>query len=107
MLLNSDIHPDWKPEDVALFVGIVAKVQETIRATVREHRRDQATDDVQDLIMKALLVAFKSEHMFHGLRRMDMGAAFVECEARLRAEIVDMDRVRRDFVASLHFEGRA
>lgn len=107
MLLNSDIHPDWAPADIALFAALVERVQSMIRQTVREHGRNQGDDAVQDLIMKALLVTFKSEHVFQGLRRNDLGDVFVECEARLRAEIVDMGRTKRDFMASLHVEGRA
>ena len=107
MLLNSDIHPDWAPADIALFAALVERVQSMVGMTVREHRRVQADDTVQDLIAKALLVAFKSEHMYQGLRRSDLGEAFIECEARLRAELVDMKRVQRDFLASLSVEGRA
>lgn len=107
MLLNSDIHPDWPPADIALFAALVERVQSMIRMTVREHHRNQGDDAVQDVIMKALLVVFKSEHLFQGLRRNDLGDVFVECEARLRAEIVDMGRTKRDFMASLHVEGRA
>lgn len=107
MLLNSDIHPDWPPADIALFAALVERVQSMIGQTVREHHRKQSDDAVQDLIMKALLVAFKSEHVFQGLRRNDLGEVFVECEARLRAEIVDMSRAKRDFMASLNVEGRA
>lgn len=115
MLLSSDISPEWEPADVALFVGLVGKIQDTIRATVDAHGRKMSDDAAQDLIAKALLVAFKSEHMFHGLRHRDMGQAFIECEARLRGEIVDILRgevrdlrdVKRNFVASLHVEGRA
>ncbi len=107
MLLNSDIHPDWPPADIALFAALIERVQSMIGQTVREHGRSKSEDAVQDLIMKALLVAFKSEHIFQGLRRNDLGEVFVECEARLRAEIVDMSRAKRDFMASLNIAGRA
>lgn len=107
MLLNSDIHPDWPPADIALFAALVERVQSMIGQTVREHGRRQGDDAVQDLIMKALLVAFKSEHVFQGLRRNDLGDVFTECEARLRAEIVDMGRAKADFMASLNVAGRA
>lgn len=107
MLLNTDIHPDWPPADIALFAALVERVQSMVGQTVREHRRRQDDDAVQDLIAKALLVVFKSEHMYQGLRRSNLDLAFIECEARLRAETVDMDRTKRDFVASLRVEGRA
>lgn len=107
MLLNTDIHPDWPPADIALFAALVERVQSMVGMTVREHGRKQGDDAVQDLIAKALLVAFKSEHMYQGMRRSDLNLAFIECEARLRAELVDMNRVKRDFVASLSVEGRA
>lgn len=107
MFLNTDIHPDWPPADIALFAALVERVQSMVGMTVREHGRQQSDDAVQDLIAKALLVAFKSEHMYQGLRRSDLNLAFIECEARLRAEIVDMARTKRDFMASMHVEGRA
>ena len=103
----SDIHPDWQPADIALFAGLVERVQSIVGQTIREHGRRQDDPEVQDLIAKALLVAFKSEHIHQGLRTSDLGLAFIECEARLRAEIVDLARTKVDFVQTIRVDGRA
>lgn len=100
MMLNTDIHPDWTPPDIALFVGLVGTIQNAIGSTVSAHRRNLGDDVVQDLIAGALLVAMKSEHINQGLRSGDAALAFIEYEARLRAEIVDLPLAKKNFVAS-------
>lgn len=107
MLTTADIHPDWKPEDVALFVGLVANIQGAIAGMLDLHRRAAVDDTVQDLIAKATLTALRAEHLAQGLRTHDLSLAFIEFEARLRAEIVDLKATKQNFLASLRVEGRA
>lgn len=107
MFLNTDVNPEWAPDDFALFVGLVGTIQNAIHATTHTHQRRIDDPTVQDLIARALLVAMKSEHISDGLRRRDVAEAFIEYEARLRAEIVDLPQAKRSFNASLHVAGRA
>lgn len=107
MMLNTDIDPDWKPDDFALFVGLVGQIQNAIHSTTHTHGRGLDHPVVQDLVSRALLVALKSEHINHGMRRNDLAEAFVEYEARLRAELVDLPLMKRNLVSSFIFAGKA
>ena len=107
MIFNADIHPDWNAPDIALFVALVASVQNAVGVTVGFHQRSISDDRVQDVIAKALLVALKAEGLTQGFRQKDMSLAFIEYEARLRSEIIDLKQAKQNFVESLHFLGRA
>ena len=107
MLVSSDISPEWSPPDVALCVGLVAKIHEVIRAVVTVHGRKLEEPVVQDLIAKAQLIAFKSEHIYQGFRIGDLGHAFIEIDARLRAERIDLADMKKTFMEGMTYGGRA
>lgn len=106
MLLSSDIHPDWREEDIALFVALVSAFQTTAAQTVAFHRRKSC--DVRDLIGFALRTAHKGHYISHGIVSGDLAEAFSACEDGMRADLDGFQAFKRSFAASLlPIQGRA
>lgn len=66
MIIQSDIHPDWSAEDIALFAATVGAVQKAIKHTAIQHGRQE--DPILELVTRATLVAIKSMMIETGLR---------------------------------------
>jgi hypothetical protein len=105
MIMREDIHPDWSPDDVALFAAIVGAVQEAVRETTEKFGRN---DPVLRIVGKGTLVALKGLLLEVGMRqqRSSIGAfgAYVQM---LNEEAAEAPEQCKAFEATMTYHGRA
>lgn len=105
MIMREDISPGWKPEDVALFAGLMTEIQKVVVSTVRAHRREG--DPVLHVAAAAIIAALRGLYIESGIQSKDVARAMGDFHRTLLRELDDFEAKTKAAVATFEYAGRA
>lgn len=104
MITRFDLHPDWEPSDIALFVGTIGAVQSAVKQVIADHAPCKSQEP---LVARGVLIALQGLMLEAGISAGDLSRGLLSYERLLRESLDAMPAKTKALMESLQFEGRA